>query len=178
MVVVVVISVVALLDAGLVRPRLGLNPSSASFTQAGLTSKPTMTFILRNDGGLPLYLDGIDARARGLGAPVVTIASDDVTGTAGRQLHGSIRLGDGGEVFVTMTYESWNCSAIPLGASPTVPVHVHSSLGIHVTESIVPGHLFSSFGTGVPAREIGWSTAITWTSCHTGKGVPYSTIPS
>jgi hypothetical protein len=175
---VVVIGVVTILNVGVVRPRLGLDLSSSSFTQAGPTSRPGMTFIVRNNGRLPLTIDGLDARGPGLGAPIVTFASDEATGSVGRPLDGSINLSAGKEVRVTMAFASWNCRGTSLGASPTVRFHVRDPFGLHVTESLVPGHQFSTFGTGLRERAIGWSAAITWTSCHPGKGVPYATIPS
>jgi hypothetical protein len=170
--IVVGVAVVVVGNAGVLRPRLGL-VSGVSSTEAGGARPPELTFVVRNLGSVPLYLDGVDAQSPGLGRPTVRLAVESASGAPGRRVGGPVRVGGGGEVVVSMTFGSWNCGRIDADGSDSVPVHMHGPLGIHTTVSVLPGVHFdrpdSAVIIGSPdPDEIGWAAGITWRACHGG----------
>src|SRR6202035_2699244 len=96
------------------RPKIRLVSASASASavQASSTSRPALTFVVRNEGSVPLYVEGVDARASGLGPYTIAIVNYGPMGPAAHRLHGSVQIGGGGEVLVSMGYSSWNCRQI------------------------------------------------------------------
>jgi hypothetical protein len=169
-------------SSGLVWPRLGLT-SDASYTAAGPTSSPSLTFNVQNNGHLPLSLVGVDARVPGLGDAKTTVAQLGAGGELGSG-HGFPLTINGGQVaHITMTFATWHCQSIKRHGSTTVPLHLSHSLGLNATVSVVPGFHFDQPGAGVligspDQNEIGWAAGITWTSCHPGSVAPNAANPS
>ena len=177
----VVVVVVFVSSSGLVRPKLALS-LDASYTAAGPTSRPTVTFTVRNNGRFPLSIVGVDTRVAGLSGARVTIAPFDALGELGPRHGFPLTLTGGHQAQITLTFASWNCRAIEPHGSDTVPIHVSSSLGLDATVSLVPGFHFDPPDAGVlmgypDANEIGWAAGITWTGCHPGSRPPNSSIP-
>ena len=94
-------------NTGFVRPKIRLVSASASAVQASSTTRPALTFVVRNEGSVPLYIEGVDARASGLEPDTISIANYGLRGPAAHPLHGSVRIGGGGEVLVAMTFTCW-----------------------------------------------------------------------
>jgi hypothetical protein len=125
--VLVVVVVVAISSSGLVRPKLGLT-QDASYTAAGLTRRPSLTFNVQNEGRFPLSIGGVDARVAGLRGARVTIASLGPDGELGPS-HGFPLTVQGGRVaHITMTFVTWNCREIEPHDSDTVPLHLSGPL--------------------------------------------------
>jgi hypothetical protein len=180
--VLVAVAVVFASTSGLVRPRLALGPD-ASYTAAGPTSRPSVTFNVQNNGRFPLSIDGVDARMAGLSGAGVTIARFGAVGALGPRHGFPLTLTGGSEAHITLTFARWNCKAIESHGSNTVPIHVASPLGLDATVSVVPGFHFDPPDAGVllgypDANEIGWAAALTWTSCHPGSRPPNTGMPS
>jgi hypothetical protein len=168
--------------SGLVRPRLALAPE-ASYTAAGPTTRPSVTFNVQNNGRFPLSIVGVDARMAGLSGAGVTIVRFGAEGELGPRHRFPLTLRGGSEAHITLTFARWSCQAIQSHGSDTVPVHVSSPLGLDATVSVVPGFHFDPPDAGVllgypDANEIGWAAGITWTSCHPGSRPPNTGIPS
>ncbi len=176
----VLVLVVAVANTGLVRPKLGLVPN-ASYTAAGSTTLPSLAFDVRNDGSFPVSIVGVDARARGLGGARVGVARLGAGGT--QAAHGfPLRIAHGDVARITMTFATWNCRAIQLHGSDTVPLHLSGPLGVSTTVSLVPGFHFDPPDAGVligapDENEIGWPAGITWTGCHPGSSDPNAATP-
>jgi hypothetical protein len=180
--VVVTVAVVWVWNTGLVRSRLGL-VSEVSSAEAGPGTEPELTFIVRDLGSVPLYLDAVDARAPGLGPSTVRFALESPRGDLGPRVGGPVRVGGGGDVVVSMTFASWDCGRIDAYGSDTVPIHMHGPLGLHGTVSLVPGVHFdrphSEVIIGSPdADEVGWAAGITWSACHGGSSPEETSSPS
>lgn len=177
---VVVVAVIAaalwIWASGLAVPKLGpdgQSGSSWSLGQASRTSGPQLVFMVRNNGSVPLTVDGVDARAPGLISPQVTVSTGGITVPAGRP----VPLAPGAVLVVGMHFASVDCRAIEVGGSDTVPFHLRSPLGVHTTTSLVPGLLFDRPGSPIQVgtvdpNRIGWAAGITWTACHPGSSTP------
>jgi hypothetical protein len=180
---VLVLLVVALTgSSGLLRPKLGLAPN-ASYTAAGPTSGPSLTFNVQNSGHVPFSMVGADARSAGLSGAGVSIAPLGAEGSSGATHGFPLTIQGGHEAHITMTFARWNCQKIEPHGSNTVPLHLSTLLGLNTTVSVVPGFHFDPPGAGVligspDPNEIGWAAAITWTSCHPGQGPPNMGSPS
>jgi hypothetical protein len=180
--VVVLVTVAAVLwNTGLVRPRIGLVSASASWVQAGPGSDPGVTFVLRNDGSVPFHLEGVDARAPGLGRPRVAVSLLQADGTPARSDGGSPVVGGGLQIRVVLTFRSWDCDRIENYGSATLPVHARGPLGLNATTSLDPGFHFDPPGVDSidgpsDPNEIGWAAALTWTACHPGSPAPHGFI--
>jgi hypothetical protein len=178
---VLVLSVVAFTaSSGLLRPKLGV-ALDASYTAAGPTTTPSLTFNVENNGYFSFSIVGVDARVAGLSGAKVSVAQ---LGAEGGATHGfPVTIQAGHEAHLTMTFARWNCQGIrPLGGN-TIPLHLTSLLGLNDTVSVVPGFHFDPPGAGVligspDPNEIGWAAGITWTSCHPGSGSPNTGAPS
>ena len=177
----IIIAVVLSATTGLIRPKLDLD-FNASYTAAGATSRPALSFNVRNDGSFPLTIVSVDARQPGLEGPRVTISVIDVDGTDQPVGSGNVRVAGGGEVHIAMTFTSWDCGRLNPRGSETVPIHTSGPLGLQTTQSVVPGLHFDPPSSGVligipDPNEIGWAAGITWTACHHGSSAPNSATP-
>lgn len=177
--VVVTVAIIAaggfLWESGLLRPNLGLDPSRAEWIQASATTKPTLVFIVRNGGRVPLSIEGVDARAPGLSDPTITFAPYGTGVGPGHPRKGPVSLSPNREMQIMMSFGTWDCRHVALHGSGTVPIHVRSPLGINATMAVVPGMHFDPPGTSVlvgqsDPNEIGWAAAVTWMACHPGSG--------
>jgi hypothetical protein len=180
---VLVLFVIALTgSSGLLRPKLGL-ALDASYTAAGPTSRPSLTFNVQNNGHFRLSIVGVDARAAGLSDVRVSVA---LFGAEGQLVpsHGvPLTIQGGREAHITMTFAKWNCQKIEPHGNNSVPIHLSNPLGLNATVSVLPGFHFDPPSAGVligspDPNEIGWAAGITWTSCHTGSGPPNMGSPS
>jgi len=177
----IIIAVALSATTGLIRPKLGLD-FNASYTAAGATSRPALSFNVRNDGSFPLTIVSVDARQPGLEDPRVAMSVIDVDGTDRPVGSGNVRVAGGGEVHIAMTFTSWDCGRLNPRGSETDPIHISGPLGLQTTQSLVPGFHFDPPNTsvliGIPdPNEIGWAAGITWTACHQGSSAPNSATP-
>jgi hypothetical protein len=180
--VLVAVVVVFVSSSGLLRPKLALD-LNASYTAAGPTSRPSVSFTVQNNGRFPLSIVGVDTHMAGLSGARVTIARFGAEGELGPRHGFPLTLTGGRQAHLTLTFASWNCRAIEPHGSDTIPIHVSSPLGLNTTVSVVPGFHFDPPGAGVligypDANEIGWAAGITLTSCHPGSAPPNTGIPS
>ncbi len=146
--VLVVVIVVAMCNAGLVRPKLGLTPD-ASYTAAGSSTKPSLAFDIRNDGSFPFTLSGVDASASGLSDARVTIEPVGAGGELRTSYGFPLRMSKGDIAHITVSFAAWNCPTIELHGRTTIPIHLAGPLGVNTTVSVVPGFRFDPPDAGV-----------------------------